>query len=104
MHVDLAMKKMDFSSSFLSCEKDANLIIKKLFVESRPYSDYLKQLLVVNTKDCLDDFNNPIYTQKRKEMSLPKLLEEGYIRVSPKIKMPEHEEIKSYIIIGFDNF
>lgn len=104
MHVDLAMKKMDFSSSFLSCEKDANLIIKKLFVESRPYSDYLKQLLVVNTKDCLDDFNNPIYIQKRKEMSLPKLLEEGYIRVSPKIKMPEHEEIKSYIIIGFDNF
>jgi hypothetical protein len=35
------------SSSFLSCEKDTELILKKLFVESRPYSDVLKRLLVV---------------------------------------------------------
>ena len=34
-------------SSFLSCEKDAEIILRKLFVESRPYSDVLKRLLVV---------------------------------------------------------
>ena len=27
----------EFRSSFLSCEKDAETIIKKLFVDSRPY-------------------------------------------------------------------
>jgi len=106
MHKDLAMKKIDFTSSFLSCEKDAEIILKRLFVESRPYSDYLKKLLVVNTKDCLDDNspNKDLYAKKIKEMSLPALIDKGYLKVSPKIKMPEHEEIKSYIIIGFDNF
>lgn len=106
MHKDLAMKKMDFTSSFLSCEKDAEIILKRLFVESRPYSDYLKKLLVINTKDCLDENspNKDLYAKKIKEMSLPALIDKGYLKVSPKIKMPEHEEIKSYIIIGFDNF
>lgn len=106
MHKDLAMKKIDFTSSFLSCEKDAEIILKRLFVESRPYSDYLKKLLVINTKDCLDENspNKDLYAKKIKEMSLPALIDKGYLKVSPKIKMPEHEEIKSYIIIGFDNF
>ena len=40
----------DFKSSFLSCEKDAETIVKKLFVESRPYSDELKRLLLINNK------------------------------------------------------
>ena len=40
---DLAMKP--FQSSFLSCEKDTEIILRKLFVESRPYSDDLKRLL-----------------------------------------------------------
>ena len=39
------------SSSFLSCEKDAETIIKKLFVSSKPFSDDLKRLLIINTKD-----------------------------------------------------
>jgi len=34
-------------SSFLSCEKDTELILRKLFVESRPYSQDLIKLLVV---------------------------------------------------------
>ena len=42
----------EFNSSFLSCEKDTESIVNKLFVESRPYSDELKRLLVINTKDC----------------------------------------------------
>lgn len=58
MKVDLVMKKIDFSTSFLSCEKDAESILRKLFIESRPYSDYLKRLLVINTKDCLDNLDN----------------------------------------------
>ena len=104
MRKDLAIKKIDFNSSFLSCEKDSENILKKLFIESRPYSDYLKRLLVINTKDCLTNTESVVYQNKVKEMSLPKLIEEGYIRFAPKIKMPEHEEIKSYIIISFDNF
>ena len=31
----------NLKSSFLSCEKDIELIIKKLFVDSRAYSDEL---------------------------------------------------------------
>ena len=104
MRKDLAIKKIDFNSSFLSCEKDSENILKKLFIESRPYSDYLKRLLVINTKDCLTNTESVVYQNKIKEMSLAKLIEEGYIRFAPKIKMPEHEEVKSYIIISFDNF
>ena len=33
-------------SSFFSCEKDAEEIIKRLFVSSQPYSDQLKRLLM----------------------------------------------------------
>ena len=42
---NLAMKP--FQSSFLSCEKDTEIILRKLFIESRPYSDDLKRLLVI---------------------------------------------------------
>ena len=92
------------TSSFLSCEKDTETILKKLFVESRPYSDELKRLLVINTKDCLDDTTNPTYIEKIHSMSVAKLREEGYIKLEPKIKFPEHEEIKAYMIVSFDNF
>lgn len=92
------------TSSFLSCEKDTETILKKLFVESRPYSDELKRLLVINTKDCLDDTTNPTYIEKIQSMSVAKLREEGYIKLEPKINFPEHEEIKAYMIVSFDNF
>ena len=94
----------DFNSSFLSCEKDLELIIKKLFVDSRPYSDLLKRLLVINTNDCLDDFTNQAYIDKIDEMSVKKLKDEKYIRIVPKLKMEENEEVKSYLVISFDNF
>ena len=35
---------------------------------------------------------------------LAKLIQEGYIKLNPKIRMPEHEEVKSYMIISCDNF
>ncbi len=33
-------------SSFLSCPKDIEIILRKLFIETKPYSDKLKKLLM----------------------------------------------------------
>ena len=93
----------NLKSSFLSCEKDAETIIKKLFVSSKPYSDDLKRLLVINKKDCLDK-SNENYQKIIENTSVKELMEEKYITLVPKIKMKEHEEIKSYIVLSFDNF
>lgn len=89
------------TSSFLSCEKDTETILRKLFIECRPYSDILKKLLVIQSTDCLD---NPIYDAKVKDISLASLRKDGYIILEPKVKMEEHEDVKAYIIISFDNF
>jgi len=91
-------------SSFLSCEKDAETILRKLFVESHPYSDELKRLLVISAKDCLDNTTDERYLAKLKEMSVAKMREEGYIKLEPKIMLPEHEQVKAYILMSFDNF
>ena len=93
-----------FDSSFLSFEKDIETILRKLFIESNPYSEILKRLLVINTKDCLDNLESPAIKEKLEQMSLAKLRQEGYIKLEPKIAMPEHEEVKSYIIVSCDNF
>ena len=94
----------EFKSSFLSCEKDTEKIIKKLFVESRPYSDMLKRLLIINTPDCLDDITNPKYIEKIKYTSIQDLHEQGYLRFGPKIAMGENQEVRSYVRISFDHF
>ena len=94
----------ELKSSFLSCEKDTEGIIRKLFVDSKPYSDMLKRLLLINTPDCLNDMTNQVYIDKIKNTSIKDLREQGYIRLEPKIKLKENEEIKSYIVISFDNF
>lgn len=101
MRKDLA--KPMIKSSFLSCEKDTETILRKLFIESRPHSDILKKLLIINTKDCLDS-NNPKYQEIIDGVNLSDLREEGYIRLEPKITFGEHEDVKSYILISFDNF
>lgn len=103
MRVKQASLAKDFKSSFLSAEKDQQLIWKKLFVENRPYSDYLKRLLVINTNDCLDESKEQ-YKQVLKEYSMKKLREDGYLRVVPKLAFGEHEEVKSYIILEFDDY
>lgn len=100
MRVDLFKR---ISSSFLSCEKDTETILRKLFVESRPYSDTLKKLLIINTKDCLTS-NNSNYQNKINSFNMKDLIDNQYIRLSPKLTFGEHEEIKSYILISFDNF
>ena len=94
----------EFKSSFLSCEKDTEAIIKKLFVDSRPYSDMLKRLLLINTKDCLTDLTNPIYLEKIKKTSIQDLRDKGYVRLEPKILMGENKEVKAYIRLAFDHF
>lgn len=91
-------------SSFLSFEKDVETILKVLFVQSYPHSEALKKLLVLETSDCLDDTTSETYKKKIEETTLSTLIQEGYIKLVPKIRMPEHEEIKSYIIISCDNF
>ena len=94
----------NIKSTFLSCEKDAETIVRKLFVDSRPYSDELKRLLLINTKDCLDDRTNPVYKEKISNTSLGDMIDEGYIRMKPLIKLGENEEVRSYICLSFDNF
>lgn len=93
-------------SSFLSCEKDMERIVKILFVESNPYSDRLKRLLIINRPDCLDQSseNNDKYQALIDSKPLSVMRKEGYIRLNPKIARKEFENIKSYILITFDNF
>lgn len=86
------------TSSFLSCEKDTEIILRKLFVESRPYSDILKRLLVVQNKDALD------INYDMSKYSLKELIENKYIILGPKIELEENEQVKSCIGIHFDNF
>lgn len=91
-------------SSFLSCEKDAERIIKKLFVESQPYSDELKRLIIIDGNDCLTNRTRQDYKDKIKQYSVSKLIKDGYVRLQPRILMNENESMKSYIILSFDNF
>jgi hypothetical protein len=39
----------------------------------------------------LDNTESQVYKDAIKDMSLAKLREDGYIKIEPKIKMPEHE-------------
>lgn len=103
MRVKAQTLAKDFKSSFLSAEKDQEAIWKKLFVESKPYSDKLKRLLIVNQPDCLDE-SKVQYRKVIDNLSLKGMKDQGYLRVVPKLDFGEHEEIKSYIILEFDNY
>jgi len=103
MKRDTILTANRFNSSFLSCEKDIEMILKKLFIESKPYSDILKRLLVINTKDCLED-NSEVVLNKIQQTTLSQLIKDKYIRLSPKIEIEEHDEVKAYLIISSDNY
>lgn len=103
MKRDTILTANRFNSSFLSCEKDIETILKKLFIESKPYSDILKRLLVINTKDCLED-NSEVVLNKIQQITLSQLIKDKYIRLSPKIEIEEHDEVKAYLIISSDNY
>lgn len=102
MRKDAILSK-EIYSSFFSCEIDAQTIVRKLFVDSNPYSDRLKRLLIINKSDCLDQTNQN-YKKLIDSKPLSVLRKEGYVRLNPKIARKEFEEIKSYILITFDNF
>ena len=89
------------SSSFLSCEKDTETILKKLFISSQPHSTQLKKLLVINTKDCLQEGK---YDEIIKNYDLSRLIEEQYVRIVPKLMLKEHDEARAYLHISFSDF
>lgn len=93
----------NFKNTFLSCEVDQETIWRKLFVESRPYSDKLKRLLVVNTPNCLDESQRQ-YQEIIDKKTLHDLKEGKYLRTVPKLTFAEHEEVKAYILLEFDSF
>lgn len=76
-------------SSFLSVEKDMNLIIDKFLKNDR-----LKKLLYYPTKDCL---SRPNLTE---EQTLS--LIDNQIRIVPKLQVDEN--VKTYVILSFDHF
>lgn len=90
-------------SSFLSCEKDVEIILNRLFVESGKYSNWLKRLLIINTPDCLDP-NITKYDDIVNKYSVRDLLAKDYIRQTPRLEFNEHEDVQSYILLSFDNF
>jgi len=104
MRRDVIEQMPDINSSFLSIEKDIEKILTKLFFDNQIHSKQLLRLLVINTRDCLSNPTKPDYIEKIDNMSLAKLIQEGYIKLAPKIAMPEHEKVKAYIILSFDNF
>ena len=86
------MKKETYTyphSSFLSIEKDMNIIINKIFENDR-----LKKLLYYNTKDCL---NKPKLTEEQTLSLINK-----QIKMVPKLYVDK--SVLNYIIISFDNF
>lgn len=95
--------KKNFRSSFLSCSNDQETIWRKLLVESKPYSDKLKKLLIINASDCLDD-TQVQYQQKIREYTVKDMKDGQYIKAVPKLSFGEHEEVKSYILLEFDDF
>lgn len=103
MRVKASSLKNDFKNSFLSCERDQELIWRKLFVENRQYGDKIKRLLILNTPDCLDE-TKVQYRSIIDKTSIADLRKKGYLKVVPKINLEEHEDMKSYILLGFEGF
>lgn len=102
MRMTSRMLAKDFDLSFVAMEKDLEQMVRRLFIESRPYSDYLKKLLIVNEKDCLDDRNHQ-YQTVIDGFSLADLKDGGYVRLAPKFAFQEHEDIKSYLYFAFED-
>lgn len=98
-----ALLAKNFKSTFLSCETDMETIWRRLFVESRPYSDKLKRLLVINTPNCLDE-SQVQFQDEINKANLAYLKDKQYIKNVPKLSFGEHEEVRSYILLEFDDF
>lgn len=97
------IKMRPIHSSFFSCAQDTETILKQLFVKSNPYSDRLKRLLVINNPDCLDQANQN-YQKLIDSKPLSILRSEGYVRTNPKIARKQFQNIKSFVLLTYDNF
>ena len=102
-HVASNILRTNYKSTFLSHAEDQETIWRKLFVESRPYSDMLKKLLIINTPDCLDRTQDQ-YQRKIEQYTIKDLHDNQYIKATPKLSFGEHEEVKSYIMLDFVDF
>lgn len=87
---------------FQAAPKQIEQIIKELLVVNKPYSDDLKRLLVINTPDCLDK-SIESYNEIIQKANLKWLMDNQYVNIVPKLKLGEHEEVKSYLILTFDD-
>lgn len=63
----------------------------------------LKKLLIINTPDCLDRTQDQ-YQRKIEQYTIKDLHDNQYIKATPKLSFGEHEEVKSYIMLDFDDF
>jgi hypothetical protein len=97
------MLAKNFKSTFMSCAKDQETIWRRLLVDSKPYSDKLKRLLIINTPDCLDR-DQVVYQQEIDKHTIKTMMDDQYIKAIPKLSFGEHEEVKSYIMLEFDDF
>lgn len=95
--------KKNFRSTFMSTSKDQETIWRKLLVDSKPYSDKLKKLLIINTPNCLDKTQSQ-FQAKIDQYTIKRMKDEQYIKAIPKLKFGEHEEVRSYVMLEFDNF
>lgn len=102
-HIGSNILRSNYKSTFLSCAKDQETIWRKLLVESKPYSDKLKRLLIINTPNCLDRTQSQ-YQDIIDSYNIKKMKDEQYIKAVPKLSFGEHEEVKSYIMLEFDDF
>lgn len=87
------MKKATYQfpkSSFISIEKDMGTIVDMMLKNNR-----LKKLLYYNLENCL-------FQENLTEDESLKLIEDGYIRMVPKLYVDK--DVLNYIIISFDNF
>lgn len=89
------------ASSFLSCQKDLETIIRKLFVESDPFSTELKKLLVIPNKDVL---TNKKYDEIIKEYDVATLIDEGYLNIVPQINYEQFDNLKNMLYITTNNY
>lgn len=102
MHI-VSSKLRNFSSSFMSLPQDLESIWRMLLIDVKPWCDNLKRLLIINEPDCLD-FNQTQYQREIERFDLHRLHEEQYIRSSPRILLSEHEQVKTYLMVQFDDF
>ena len=87
------MKKATYQfpkSSFISIEKDMGTIVDMMLKNNR-----LKKLLYYNLENCL-------FQENLTEDQSLELIEDGYIRMVPKLYIDK--DVLNYIIISFDNF